>query len=80
MPLDQVAPTVDVAATRMERLLGSQDDGNGESKAPHLAPPAGQEGAETEVTWAQALVKGVGREGFEPPTPCASCRCSSQLS
>ena len=22
----------------------------------------------------------VGREGFEPPTPCASCRCSSQLS
>jgi hypothetical protein len=23
---------------------------------------------------------GVGREGFEPPTPCASCRCSSQLS
>jgi site-specific DNA recombinase len=22
----------------------------------------------------------VGREGLEPPTPCASCRCSSQLS
>jgi Luciferase len=22
----------------------------------------------------------VGDEGFEPPTPCASCRCSSQLS
>ena len=22
----------------------------------------------------------VGREGLEPPTPCASCRCSSELS
>jgi len=22
----------------------------------------------------------VDREGFEPPTPCASCRCSNQLS
>jgi site-specific DNA recombinase len=22
----------------------------------------------------------VGREGLEPPTPCASCKCSSQLS
>ena len=29
---------------------------------------------------ANALVRVVGREGFEPPTPCASCRCSSQLS
>ena len=29
---------------------------------------------------ANALVTVVGREGFEPPTPCASCRCSSQLS
>ncbi len=27
-----------------------------------------------------ALVSMVGREGLEPPTPCASCRCSSQLS
>ena len=26
------------------------------------------------------LVTMVGREGLEPPTPCASCRCSSQLS
>ena len=26
------------------------------------------------------LVTVVGREGLEPPTPCASCRCSSQLS
>ena len=29
---------------------------------------------------ANALVTVVGREGLEPPTPCASCRCSSQLS
>ena len=35
---------------------------------------------EMKMTRASALVRGVGREGLEPPTPCASCRCSSQLS
>jgi len=43
-----VAPTVDVAAARMERLLGSHRGDNGASKAPHMAPPAGQEAAENE--------------------------------
>jgi integrase len=43
-----VAPTVDVAAARMERLLGSHGGDNGESKAPHLAPHGGQEPAESE--------------------------------
>jgi integrase len=43
-----VAPTVDVAAARMERLLGSHGGDNGESKAPHLAPHGGQEPAENE--------------------------------
>jgi hypothetical protein len=35
---------------------------------------------ETTPTRAGALVRWVGRKGLEPLTPCASCRCSSQLS
>ncbi len=41
-----VAPTVDVAADRMERLLGSHGGANGESQAPQLAPPAASTGGE----------------------------------
>jgi hypothetical protein len=37
-----VAPTVDVAADRMERLLGIPGGANGERKAPHLAPLPGE--------------------------------------
>jgi hypothetical protein len=33
-----VAPTVDVAAARMERLLGGKGGDNGAPLAPHLAP------------------------------------------
>ncbi len=27
--------------------------------------------------WCVTLHFPVGREGFEPPTPCASCKCSA---
>ena len=33
-----VAPTVDVAAARMERLFGSPEGAYGAGLAPHLAP------------------------------------------
>ena len=32
----------------------------------------------TSVSAGHPLLDLVGREGFEPPTPCASCRCSSR--
>jgi integrase len=75
-----VVPTVDVAAARMERLLGSHAGGDPQPEAPHLAPPAPGDPRQNGADQGQSPGQEVGREGFEPPTPCASCRCSSQLS
>jgi len=72
-----VSPTVDVAAARMERRLG------GVNPAPVGSPPgspAGPDDPENDTDQGSSPGQGVGREGFEPPTPCASCKCSSQLS
>jgi hypothetical protein len=39
-------------------------------------------GRQARKPWRDAVTStfGVGDEGFEPPTPCASCKCSNQLS
>jgi integrase len=41
-----VAPTVDVAAARMERLFGSPEDADGAGLAPHLAPQDASQASE----------------------------------
>jgi integrase len=49
-------------------------------RLPSWLPRPPRRVANTRMTRADALVIGVGRKGLEPLTPCASCRCSSQLS
>lgn len=53
-----VAPTVDVAAARMERLFGGSEGADGATLAPHLAPLYALSTPETTPTRADALVGG----------------------
>lgn len=46
---------------------------------PYVPNGAGQ-ASDPNGTGVRAMTPNVGREGVEPPTPCASCKCSNQLS
>src|SRR5215218_9551475 len=61
-------PTTASLSTAMGSPSGHEDLTQRSPRSP--IPP------DRTMTWG---FSGVGREGLEPPTPCASCRCASQL-